>query len=116
MKIPMNLLVFLAIAGAFYLFILPKRNRFVSGVMASLGVHQMSREDSLKTMAQARILTDLCPKADLNEYHPGAWSEYHSDASGANSEITHSFYCDAEAKQYLFRVHAGVLSEIINLR
>ncbi len=116
MKIPMNLLVYLAIAGVFYLYILPKRTRFVAGLMESVGAHQRTREDSVKTMAQARILADLCPKADLSEYHPGAWSEYHSDESGANVEITHSFVCDSEDKQYLFRMHDGALSEILNLK
>ena len=116
MKIPMNLLVYLAIAGTFYLYILPKRTKFVAQVMESVGVHQLTREDSAKAMVQARILVDLCPQADLSEYHPGAWSEYHSDVSGANQEITHSFACDAEDKQYLFRLQGGLLSEIINLR
>jgi hypothetical protein len=116
MKIPMNLLVFLAVAGVFYLVILPKKTKFVANLMDTMGLHQMTREDSLRTQARARILADLCPPADLSEYHPGPWSEYHSDESGANVEITHSFACDSDDRQYLFRMHNGSLSEIINLR
>ncbi|HKP95432.1 MAG TPA: hypothetical protein VJ385_06720 [Fibrobacteria bacterium] len=116
MKIPVNLLVFLVVAGVFYLYILPKKTKFVSGVMEGMGIHRMGREDSVKTMVTARIIVDLCPKADLSEYRPGHWSEYHSDESGTNTEITHSFVCDGEEKLYLFRLHYGVLAEIINLR
>lgn len=115
MKIPVNLLVFLAIAGVFYLYILPKKSKFLSHFMESVGFHRMSREDSVKTMVKARIIVDLCPAADLSEYRPSTWTDYHSE-DDVNADITHSFTCDNESKKYLFRLRYGAVSEIIDLR
>ncbi|GEM_PF-3526759 len=115
MKIPMNLLVFLAIAGVFYLFILPKKNAFVSGLMKSLGTGPVSREDSVKTMVEARILVDLCPRADLSEYRAKSWSDYSAEDE-VTSSITHTFTCDDVAKKFLFRLRYGLITEIVDLR
>src|SRR5882757_3195962 len=115
MKIPVNLLVFLAIAGVFYLVILPKKTKFVSRLMESMGVHSMNRQDSVKTMVEARIIVDLCPRADLSEYRAVSWSEYHSD-NDVDAEITHTFTCDQQMRQFLFRLRYGTVTEIIDLR
>jgi hypothetical protein len=115
MKIPVNLLVFLAVAGVFYLVILPKKNAFVSDLMKSMGAGNVSREDSVKAMVQARIIVDMCPIADLSEYRPGVWTDYipHDEVSSA---ITHTFTCDGVMRKFMFRLRYGSISEIIDMR
>lgn len=117
MKIPVNLLVFLAVAGVFYLVILPKRTQFVSSLMKSVGATTVSHEDSLKAMVEARIIVDLCPVADLSEYRGHGWTDYDpGSGSDGTSSITHAFVCDAQEKKFLFRFRYGSITEIIDLR
>ena len=115
MKIPINLVVFLAVAGVFYLVILPKKNAFVSDLLKSVGAGPSSREDSVKAMIQARIIVDMCPAADLNEYRPKSWTDYNSQDEIA-SAITHTFTCDGVMGTFMFRLRYGSISQIINLR
>jgi hypothetical protein len=115
MRVPINLVVFLAIAGVFYLVILPKRNQFLAGVMKTMGTGPVSREDSVKAMVEARIIVDLCPKADLSEYRGHGWSDY-APVDEATTSITHEFTCDGVEKKFLFRLRYGLISEIIDLR
>lgn len=115
MRIPVNLLVFLAVAGAFYLFILPKRATFTHDLLKAMGTGPVSREDSVKAMVEARILVDVCPKADLQEYRPMKWSDYSTDGP-VDASITHEFTCDAQDRKFLFRLHNGMVSEIVDLR
>jgi hypothetical protein len=117
MRIPINLLVFLAVAGVFYLVILPKRTQFVSNLMKTMGAKSVSREDTLKAMVEARILVDLCPIADLSEYRKGAWTDYDPGLGGdGTASITHAFQCDAQERKFLFRFRYGSITEIIDLR
>jgi hypothetical protein len=53
--------VSLAVAGTFYLVILPKMTWFVSALMKSAGAKSVSREDAVKTKVEARILVDRAP-------------------------------------------------------
>jgi hypothetical protein len=115
MRIPVNLLVFLAVAGVFYLYILPKKAAFTKNLLESMGAGHVSREDSVKTMVKARILVDICPMADLSEYHPVQWSDY-GEVDGTTSQVIHEFTCDAQNRKYLFRLRGGLVSEIIDLR
>ena len=115
MRIPVNLLVFLAVAGVFYLVILPKKTRFVANLMESMGVKSVSREDSAKALVAARIMVDLCPRADLSEYKALGWSDYFENDK-TSSSITHVFSCDGINRKYLFRLRYGSISEIIDLR
>ncbi len=115
MRIPINLTVFLAIAGASYLVLLPKRAAFSRDLISAFGGGPRTREDSLKATASARILADICPRADLSEYRPGAWTDYSSGGGGAAS-IVHAFACDAQSRKFLFRWQGGSLAEIIDLR
>ncbi|MDB5105687.1 MAG: hypothetical protein JWP91_3376 [Fibrobacteres bacterium] len=115
MKIPMNLLVFVAVAGVFYLYILPKKNQYVSGLMKSMGAGgPVSREDSVKAMVEARIIVDLCPRADLSEYRPRSWSDYGA-VDDATSSIVHEFSCDGANRKFLFRLRYGSITEIVDL-
>jgi hypothetical protein len=114
MKIPVNLLVFVAVAGTFYLVILPKRTQFVSALMKSVGAKTVSREDSTKAMVAARIIVDLCPRADLSEYRAQGWTDYF-ESDETSSSITHAFSCDGINRKYLFRLRYGSISEIIDL-
>lgn len=114
MKIPVNLLVFLAVAGTFYLVILPKRTQFVSALMISMGAKSVSREDSAKAMVQARILVDLCPRADLSEYKAQGWTDYF-ETDGISNSITHAFSCDGTNRKFLFRLRYGSITEIIDM-
>lgn len=117
MKIPVNLLVFLAVAGVFYLVILPQRTRFVSTLLKSVGAGSVSREDTLKTMVEARILADLCPMADLSEYRKGAWSDYDPGlGADGSASLTHAFQCNGQERKFLFRFRYGSITEIIDLR
>jgi hypothetical protein len=117
MKIPVNLLVFLAVAGVFYLVILPKMTRFVSALLESVGAKSVSREDTLKAMVEARIIVDLCPRADLSEYRKGAWSDYDpGSGDDGSASLTHAFQCDGQERKFLFRFRYGSITEIINLR
>ena len=115
MRIPVNLLVFLAVAGVFYLVILPKKAAFTANLMKSMGAGHLSREDSVKTMVRARILVDICPMADLSEYHPLGWSDY-GEVDATSSQVIHEFTCDAQNRKYLFRLRNGLVGEIIDLR
>jgi hypothetical protein len=115
MRIPVNLLVFLAVAGVFYLVVLPKKAAFTQGLLKSLGSGPVSREDSVKAMVEARVLVDICPKADLQEYRPVRWSDYSPDGP-EDASITHEFTCDAQQRKFLFRLHYGMISEIVDLR
>lgn len=115
MRIPVNLLAFLAIAGVFYLIILPKKAAFTHSLLKSFGGGPVSREDSVKTMVQARILVDICPRADLSEYQPGPWTDY-GEWDAATSSVIHGFTCDGQSRKYLFRLRNGLVSEIIDLR
>lgn len=114
MKIPINLVVFVAVAGVFYLVILPKKTRFVSDLMKSLGAGPVSAEDSAKAMVEARIIVDLCPKADLSEYRGRGWTDYYR-VDESTVSITHAFTCDGAEKKFLFRLHYGSITEIIDL-
>lgn len=114
MKIPINLAVFTAVAGVFYLVILPKKTRFVSDLMKSLGAGAISAEDSTKAMVAARIVVDLCPRADLSEYRGRGWTDYYR-VDEATTSITHAFTCDGSEKKFLFRFRYGSISEIIDL-
>jgi hypothetical protein len=117
MKIPVNLLVFLAVAGTFYLVILPKRTQFVSALMKSVGAKSVSREDTLKAMVEARIIVDLCPMADLSVYRRGAWSDYDpGSGNDGSASLTHAFQCDDRERKFLFRFRYGSIAEIIDLR
>jgi hypothetical protein len=115
MKVPVNLLVFLAVAGVFYLVILPKKNAFVSDLMKSMGAGHASREDSVKAMVSARIIVDMCPMADLSDYRPKSWADYNPQDE-VSSTITHTFTCDGVMRTFLFRLRYGSISEIIDLR
>ncbi len=115
MRIPVNLLVFLALAGAFYLIILPKKAAFTKGLMQSMGKGPISREDSTKLMVEARIIVDVCPRADLSEYRAVSWSDYYAE-SDADASITHDFTCDGSNRKFLFRLHYGTITEIVDLR
>lgn len=115
MKIPINLFVFVAVAGVFYLVILPKKTRFVSDLMKSMGAGPVSREDSAKAMVEARIIVDLCPKADLSEYRGHGWTDFYT-VDEATTSITHAFACDGVERKFLFRLRYGSISEIIDLR
>lgn len=115
MRIPANLLVFLAVAGVFYGFILPKKAAFTHDLIRSFGGGPVSREDSAKAMVEARVLVELCPKADLSEYRPGAWTDYAAE-SPEDASITHAFSCDGQDRKFLFRLHEGVITEIVDLR
>ena len=114
MKIPINLLVFVAVAGTFYLIILPKKTRFVSALMQSMGAKSGSREDSVKAMVEARIIVDLCPRADLSEYRKQGWTDYF-ETDAISSSITHAFSCDGINRKYLFRLRYGSITEIIDM-
>lgn len=115
MRIPINLAAFLAIAGVFYLVLLPKRAAFTHDLIRTFRGGPATREDSLKAMASARILADICPRADLSEYRPGPWTDYSADAHG-DASIVHAFACDAQNRRFLFRWRGGSLSEIIDMR
>lgn len=115
MRIPVNLLVFLAVAGVFYLVILPKKAAFTSGLLKSMGAGPMSREDSVKTMVHARIIVDVCPMADLSEYRPVRWSEY-GEVDPVTTQVIHEFTCDGDGRKFLFRLRNGLVTEIIDLR
>jgi hypothetical protein len=115
MKIPINLLVFLAVAGVFYLVILPRRTQFVSNLMKSMGAGPVSGVDSLKALVEARVIADICPGSDLSEYRSRGWSDY-GPVDEATSSITHSFTCDGAEKKYLFRLRYGNITEIVDLR
>jgi hypothetical protein len=115
MRIPVNLLVFLAVAGVFYLVILPKKAAFTSSLLKSMGAGPVSREDSVKAMVEARIIVDMCPRADLSEYRSVGWSEY-GEVDASTSQVIHAFTCDGTAMKYLFRLRGGFVSEIIDMR
>lgn len=115
MRIPVNLLVFLTIGGVVYGVILPKKASFTHDLIRAFHGGSVSREDSAKAMVEARILVDLCPKADLSEYRPGAWTDYYAE-SPEDASITHSFTCDAQDRKFLFRLHDGLITEIVDLR
>jgi hypothetical protein len=115
MRIPVNLLVFLAIAGVFYLVILPKKAAFTHNLLKSMGAGQVSREDSVKAMVEARIIVDVCPRADLSEYRPVSWTDYNPE-DAATASITHEFTCDGSSRKFLFRLHNGLVTEIVDLR
>lgn len=65
-------------------------------------------------MVTARIIVDLCPRADLSDYKPMGWSDYFETDAISNS-ITHAFSCDGMHRKYLFRLRYGSISEIIDL-
>ena len=115
MRIPMNLLVFLSVGGAFYGFILPKKAAFTHDLIRAFHGGPATREDSAKAMVEARVLVDLCPKADLSEYRPLAWTDFYAEGP-EDASITHSFSCDAQDRKFLFRLHDGVITEIVDLR
>jgi hypothetical protein len=111
----MNLLVFLAVAGVFYLVILPKKAAFTQNLIKGFGGGAVPREDSVKAMVSARVLVDICPVADLSEYRPVRWTDYFEEGATMAS-VTHEFTCDGNARKYLFRLRNGLVSEIIDLR
>jgi hypothetical protein len=115
MRVPVNLAVFLAVGGALYGIVLPKKAAFTHDLIRAFHGGPVSREDSAKAMVEARIRVDLCPQADLAEYKPGAWMDYYAE-SAEDASITHEFFCDAQARKFLFRLHAGVITEIVDLR
>jgi hypothetical protein len=115
MRIPVNLMVFLSVGGVFYGVVLPKKAAFTHDLMQAFSTGPVSREDSVKTMVEARIIVDLCPKADLSEYRPVAWTDYYAE-SPEDASITHSFSCDAQDRKFLFRLHDGLITEIVDLR
>lgn len=113
MKIPYKLILFVLVAGFFYLVILPKRNQFVKALLE--GRSLPNREDSVKAMVKARILTDICSPADLCEYRPASWSDFSvQDASTAS--IRHKFTTDGSNREFLFRLRYGTVAEIHNMR
>jgi hypothetical protein len=63
MRIPINLLVFLTVGGAFYGVILPKKAAFTHDLLHAFHGGPVTREDSAKAMVEARVIVDLCPKA-----------------------------------------------------
>jgi hypothetical protein len=115
MRIPVNLLVFLAVAGVFYLVVLPKRAAFAQDMIRAFHGGPRTREDSLKTMVEARILAEICPRADLSEYRPVAWTDF-SMGENAESSIIHAFTCDDQSRKFMFRMRDGRIAEIIDLR
>lgn len=115
MRIPINLLVFLAVAGVFYLVILPKKAAFTQNLIKSFGGGPVPREDSVKAMVSARILVDICPRADLAEYRGVRWTDYYEE-SATTASVTHEFTCDGNQRKFLFRLRNGLVSEIIDLR
>lgn len=115
MRIPANLAAFLAAAGVFYGVILPKKAAFAHGLMRAFGGGPVSREDSAKAMVETRVLADICPRADLSEYRPEAWTDYAPDGP-ADASITHAFTCDGQKRKFLFRIHDGAIFEIVDLR
>ena len=115
MRIPVNLMVFLSVGGAFYGFILPKKAAYTHDLIRAFHGGAVSREDSAKAMVEARILVELCPKADLSEYRPGSWTDYYAE-NAQDASITHSFSCDAQERKFLFRLHSGLITEIVDLR
>lgn len=116
MRIPVKLLLFLAVTGFFYGFILPKKAAFSYELIKTFRGGPVSGEDSVKAMVEARILADICPRADLSEYRPVGWSDYAAGGEGeGEAMIIHRFSCDAQDRKFLFRVRHGVVSEIIDL-
>jgi hypothetical protein len=114
MRIPVKLLFFLAVAGFFYGFVLPKKAAFSYELIKTFRGGPVSGEDSVKAMVEARIRADICPQADLSEYHPVGWSDYAAGGEG-EAMIIHRFRCDAQDRKFLFRVRYGVVSEIVDL-
>lgn len=109
MRIPFKLILFVLVAGFFYLVILPKRNLFVKTLLE--GRSLPNREDSVKNMVRARILAEVCRPADFCEYRPVKWSDYYiQDASTAS--ITHAFTTDGSQRKFLFRLRYGSVAEI----
>jgi hypothetical protein len=115
MRIPVNLLAFLAVAGVFYLVVLPKRAAFAHDLIRTFRGGPATREDSLKTTVEARIVAELCPRADLSEYRPVSWTDF-SAGGNAEASIIHAFTCDGQSRKFLFRMRDGRIAEIIDLR
>jgi hypothetical protein len=116
MLIPKKLLLFVAVAGFCYLYLAPKRVAWFNGMMKKARLEAGGdREEASKDAVQERILKDVCPMADLEEYKPGAWSEFTAEDT-VSVAITHDFFCDGQARKYLFRLRYGQVTEIIDLR
>jgi hypothetical protein len=114
MRIPVKLLFFLALAGFFYGFILPKKAAFSYELIKTFRGGPASGEDSAKVLVEARVRADICPQADLSEYRPVGWSDYAAGGQG-ESMIIHRFTCDGQERKFLFRVRHGVVAEIVDL-
>jgi hypothetical protein len=114
MRIPLKLLLFLGATGFFYGFVLPKKAAFSYHLIKTFRGGPVSGEDSAKVLVEARIRADICPQADLSEYHPVAWSDY-ATVSPEEAMITHRFTCDAQDRKFLFRLRYGAVSEIVDL-
>lgn len=115
MKVPTRLIFFIALVLFIYLKVLPKHAHFMQDLIKKSGLGKVSREDSVKDAVQARIMVDVCPAADLNEYKAGAWSDY-SPENDIDAAITHEFTCDGNQRKFLFRLHRGIVNEIVDLR
>src|SRR4051812_47328043 len=110
--VPAKLLLFVSVAGFAYLYVLPRRAAFVSSL---LNLHTATRQDSLRTLAEAKIRTEICPASDMCEYKPIGWEAY-ADEDAFGASIIHEFFTDGNKRKFLFRERYGTISEIIDLR
>jgi hypothetical protein len=110
-RIPIKLLLFLAVAGFFYLVLLPKRAALVSTLLRK----KLSPEDSIHALVVEKILKEICPPQDLCEYKPTGWEAiYRPD--NVTSAVNHEFTSDGARRKFLFRIRYGRVTEIIDLR
>ena len=112
-RIPFKLLIFLTMAGFFYLYGLPRKATLVSALLRDR--RERSALDSAKLLVQERIRAEICRYEDLCDYQPGSWEDFAVENRDTRS-IVHSFMADETRRKFLFRIRAGRVSEIIDLR
>ncbi len=111
-NLPYKFLLFVAVGGFFYLHGLPKKAAFISQFLSRSG--EKSQEQQIETLAEEKVHGEICSLADLCEYRPIAWKEFHASDT-VSASIVHEFYKDGKKCAVLFRMRYGAISEIIDL-
>lgn len=108
-KLPMKLFLFLAVAGFFYLYGLPRRAQFVSSLLRDR--RERHAQDSAQDVVEAKIRGEMCRFEDACEYKPLSWEGFGRGDDGSVS-IIHAFVTDGTRHKFLFRIREGSVSEI----